>query len=348
MAVNKIFLLSTLMTSGLLVGCQSTGQTHSATGAVYEQTQHQSQSVYQIEAEFAHRLVLESKALHQRFAELCQTSVSLDDVRSQWRKTSLAWMALQGQQRGPAQAIEKSWQIQFWPDKKNTTGRQMAMLLRQTEPVTVAQIGAGSVATQGIGALEWLLFDSSSPMDKPGACHLGEVISDNLVVQSQAIESAWQHNPWQQLDGKTWRNEYVALLSNQLEFSLRKLTRPLADIGKPRPYFAESWRSGQSMANIKANVRALSQLYLANGQGLDRALRAEGHSAIADNIVNEFQLIEQTWPDDFEIFADIGSREGYRTLLSQKNKLEQLHYLLHDEAAVALGVIVGFNATDGD
>ncbi|MDP5253517.1 MULTISPECIES: imelysin family protein [unclassified Vibrio] len=346
--MNKVFILSTLVTTGLLTGCQATDSVNSENAAIYQQTEALSQPVYQIEAQFAHQLAQESKALHQGFQHACQGKQTLESVRLQWQQTARAWMALQGQQRGPAQAIEKSWQIQFWPDKKNTTGRQMSALLRQSEPVTVAQIGAGSVATQGIGALEWLLYDSASPIETSAACHLGETISENLYVQSQAIAKAWQQNPWQELDANTWRNEYVALLSNQLEFSVSKLNRPLAEIGKPRPYFAESWRSGQSMANIKANVSALFQLYMADGHGLDHDLRASGHADIADRMVNEFQLIMQTWPEDLTLFTDISSREGYRAVLLQKNKLEQLHYLLHDEAAVALGVIVGFNATDGD
>ncbi|POB68772.1 iron-regulated protein A, partial [Vibrio vulnificus] len=34
--------------------------------------------------------------------------------------------------------------------------------------------------------------------------------------------------------------------------------------------------------------------------------------------------------------------------LTQLRKLEQLKYLIHDEVAVELGVVIGFNATDGD
>jgi predicted lipoprotein len=42
------------------------------------------------------------------------------------------------------------------------------------------------------------------------------------------------------------------------------------------------------------------------------------------------------------------TKEGYRDALSQYNKLDQLKYLLHEEVAVTLGVVLGFNSSDGD
>ena len=42
------------------------------------------------------------------------------------------------------------------------------------------------------------------------------------------------------------------------------------------------------------------------------------------------------------------SKEGYRVAYAQYNKLEQLKYLIHEEVAIKLGVVIGFNATDGD
>ncbi|MBF4301886.1 iron-regulated protein A, partial [Vibrio anguillarum] len=42
------------------------------------------------------------------------------------------------------------------------------------------------------------------------------------------------------------------------------------------------------------------------------------------------------------------TKTGYREVLALYNKFEQLNYLLHDEVAVELGVVIGFNATDGD
>ena len=55
---------------------------------------------------------------------------------------------------------------------------------------------------------------------------------------------------------------------------------------------------------------------------------------IAENVQLEIELLQ--------------SKEGYRVAYAQYNKLEQLKYLIHEEVAIKLGVVIGFNATDGD
>ena len=147
---------------------------------------------------------------------------------------------------------------------------------------------------------------------------------------------------------KAWTSEYIALLSNQLDYSMKKLSRPLANFGNPRPYFAESWRSKASMQNLKANIEAMQSLYFAQGNGLDSLLRERGKSLLADSIKNQFETTLTTWPTEQSLFDLLQTKEGYRLAYSQFNKLEQLKYLIHEEVAVELGVVIGFNATDGD
>lgn len=35
------------------------------------------------------------------------------------------------------------------------------------------------------------------------------------------IEQAWQVNPWSEFDQTMWLNEYIALLANQLDYSMK-------------------------------------------------------------------------------------------------------------------------------
>lgn len=261
----------------------------------------------------------------------------------------LAWMALQGQKRGPETALEQSWNIQFWPDKKNTTGRKMASLTTQEKTWTATEIAQQSVTVQGLGAIEWMLYDPSSDLSlQSTSCQTGVAIAQNLSRNANTIASAWQQNPWAELDEKAWLSEYIALLSNQLEYSMKKLSRPLATFGKPRPYFSESWRSKTSMLNLQENVKAMQSLYFAKGKGLDLLLRERGKAELADRVVNQFDVTLSTWPTDKSLFDLLQTKEGYRIAYAQFNKLEQLKYLIHEEVAVELGVVIGFNATDGD
>ena len=129
---------------------------------------------------------------------------------------------------------------------------------------------------------------------------------------------------------------------------MKKLSRPLANFGKPRPYFAESWRSETSMLNLKANIVGMQALYLAEGDGLDALLRKRGKVQLADSITQQFDSSLVTWPTDESLFDMLQTKEGYRKAYAQYNKLEQLKYLIHEEVVIELGVVIGFNATDGD
>ena len=312
------------------------------------QEAHPSQGVYQVELASAQRFKNQADKLESEMFTFCESG-DLQRVQDQWQQTMLSWMALQGQERGPESALEKSWNIQFWPDKKNTTGRKMTALVNSDKLWNQDDIAQQSVTVQGLGSIEWLLYDKHSPLESSSQnCQVATAIASNLASNAAVIASAWKENPWSELDEKAWTSEYISLLSNQLEYSMKKMTRPLAKFGKPRPYFSESWRSGTSMKNLKANIAAMQTLYLSNGGGLDHTLRQSGHVQLADSITRQFSSTLETWPVDESLFELLQSKEGYRVAYAQYNNLEQLKYLIHEEVAIKLGVVIGFNATDGD
>ena len=349
----KISIAFSALSMLLLTACQSS---QLETVNAMQSTQHISQGVYRIEFAAAQHFAQQAEQLVLGFEQYCRSpNTGLDGVKNQWQQTTLAWMALQGQERGPAKALEQSWNVQFWPDKKDTTGRKMNLLVKSGTLWTEQDIASQSVTVQGIGAIEWLLYDEYSPLlnatnsseNIHQVCEAAQAISQNLATKAQFIATQWNVNPWTALDAMAWEAEYIALLSNQLDYSMKKLSRPLANIGQPRPYFAESWRAKVSMNNLKANVAAMQRLYLADG-GLDSLLRDKGLNDLADRVQNHFALMLLTWPTEPSLFDLLQNKEGYREVLSQYNKFEQLHYLLHDEVAVELGITIGFNATDGD
>lgn len=310
------------------------------------------EAVLQYEQQRALDFLTETQALYDRLEQYCQTDSvqNLSKVKMSWVNAMHSWMPLQGQGKGPKAVLDLSWNIQFWPDKKNITGRKMEQLLQQPDLWRASSIQTQSVTVQGLGALEWLLFDENSDFshqDK-GYCSLALAINDNLKTNANMINEGWQQSPWLALSESQWPAEYLGLMINQLDFLLQKIQRPLAKIGHPRPYFSESWRSKQSLALMKSNIQALHQLYLANGKGFDWLLRERGLNELADRIELQFKQTIETWPTQASLFDMLQSKEGYRNALSQKNKIERLKYLFHDEAAVELGIVVGFNSTDGD
>ena len=348
MSTKLTIIASLLVTTVALSGCQ-TDVVETQQTVAYERTNHISQAVYEVEFNAADMFSHRAQSLVTSMEGLCEGTIVVESVQRQWHETMVSWMALQGQERGPDDALEQSWNIQFWPDKKNTTGRKMSDLIKQPEAATSEQIALSSVTVQGLGALEWLLYDNSSDLlTEANTCQTAIAVSRNLAKNADKIALAWQNNPWVELDETHWNSEYVALLSNQIEYSMKKMSRPLANFGKPRPYFAESWRSETSMLNLKANIEAMQKIYFANGQGLDATLRQRGKPQLADSISNQFSMMLDTWPVEESLFSLLQTKQGYRTAYSQYNKLEQLNYLIHEEVAIELGVIIGFNATDGD
>ncbi|MCG9554428.1 iron-regulated protein A [Vibrio sp. Isolate31] len=339
-----------------MAGCQSSGNqaaSFEVNGVSYQAdtTSHISRNVYQQEFDSAVLFAKQSSELEALMQGYCEkNNVELDAVKNQWQLTMNSWMALQGQERGPTAALEESWNVQFWPDKKNTTGLKMRQLTQKNKAWTQDEIAQQSVTVQGLGALEWALYDQQSPLikDKASGCLSSQAIAQNLAMKSASIAEAWQVNPWLALDEMRWESEYIALLTNQLDYSMKKLSRPMAKIGHPRPYFSESWRAQTSMTQLKANVAALEKLYLADGNGLDGLLREKGLNDLADRVADQFTLTLETWPTDSSLFSLLQSKEGYREVLTQYNKLERLKYLIHEEIAIELGVVIGFNATDGD
>ncbi|MGY0613702.1 imelysin family protein [Vibrio sp. FJH11] len=345
--MKKTLLVSAVVTALGLTGCQSTLSTEISQA---EKTSHISQSVYEVEYKYAYTLLNQSDKLAQAFSNYCAAaSKDLTLVKQQWHETMRAWMALQGQERGPASALEQSWNVQFWPDKKNTTGRKMSALTKADHAWNAEQISSQSVTVQGLGALEWLLYDDVSTLESnANTCATSVSIAQNLNNKAQLIADSWAQNPWKSMQKMEWESEYISLLSNQLEYSMKKLSLPLASIGHPRPYFSESWRSQTSLANVKTNVESMQALYFADGKGLDALLREQGKVSLADRVARQFDTVLATWPDEQSLFTSLQTVDGYRLVLAQYNKLEQLKLLVHEEVAIELGVVIGFNATDGD
>ncbi|MCV5959355.1 hypothetical protein OFO30_28645, partial [Escherichia coli] len=102
--MKKTTLMSAVVATLSLVGCQSTT---GSSDAKPEQTSHISQAVYEVEFHAAQSFLNQASQLEQSFADFC--SAAEDDavpVQHQWHSTMVAWMALQGQERGPATALE--------------------------------------------------------------------------------------------------------------------------------------------------------------------------------------------------------------------------------------------------
>ncbi|MCG7588625.1 imelysin family protein, partial [Photobacterium sp. OFAV2-7] len=305
--------LSAVAIAMAVTGCND--QQQSMTGTIHQQHL----QAAELFSDAAHQINGEITALCQSYDE-----EQLEAARQSWQQVMHKWMALQGREKGSEEVLALSWQIQFWPDKKNTTGRKLNQLLKQDTAWTAADIAEQSVAVQGLGAVEWFLYEKPTLLQGGQGCQLVGAIGDRLQQSGEQLAKAWQANPWQQLTPQMALGEYLGALNNQLDYSMKKLTRPLGKPGSPKVYQAESWRSETSLGNLKVNVEAMQQLYLADGKGLDTLLRQRGYEVTADQITNRFASLLESWPKSDAMVPMLKTKEGYRELLNIYNGLEYI------------------------
>ncbi|MGL6314986.1 imelysin family protein [Vibrio sp. WXL103] len=307
-------------------------------------TGHESQSLYLLQFERAKALLSEAEQL-VGISALCVTD--RDELIQQWHTVVSHYMALQGQQKGPPLALEQSWNMLFWPDKKNTLGRQIQRLIRDYPAISVEELRAKSVTVQGLGAYEWLLFDSAtSKLDASVRCHWQAVVAQSIAISSKIIAKSWTENPWAALNKEQWQQERFSLVNNQLDFMLKKLALPLGKVGKPKPFFAEAWRSQSSYRNLYHNLRAIKDTLMVEG-GLLASLQVE-EPKLARLIRESLAEAIEAWPLQVSLFSTLSTDDGYRNALNAYNRLDYLNYLISEQAAQTLGVRVGFNSSDGD
>ena len=197
-----------------------------------------------------------------------RTAGSFNALHSSFRDYWIAWAGIRHVQFGPIQVQNRGFRIQFWPDFRNKTGKQLSRVLAAKDRAALDEetFSRTSIAVQGLPALERLLADGHQGFD--GAedtfkCALTETIARNLSRIANNLSTDW--NPQDgyahiiSMAGSAGspyseaREVSVKLMQGlivELEASHDvRLGRPLgASQDKARPKLAEAWRSGLSKA----------------------------------------------------------------------------------------------------
>ncbi len=327
-----------LVTTSLLSGCNI-----DFPSAFAGEEQH---PIWSLQKTHAAAFVSQATALASAVEKACATD-GLDtyEVKSAWVDTMKAWMPLQGIEASNPAAAALNWQIQFYPDKKNTTGRKITALLKSEGPYSAEALAKQSVSVQGLGPLEWLIYEPHTAGDTLNRCALANAVSQRLMQSAEGLSQAWENDPWKDQSEKALNAASVSMLAGQLDFVMKKLSLPMGKPGYPKPYQAEAWRSETSLALLKDNVAAMYALYLAD---LDVVLRAKQETELADRLTKHWKDTVKSVPSGDALKPLLDTPENYRSLIGLSNNLEYLKLALSDEVGPALGMVVGFNSTDGD
>ncbi|MGH6898309.1 MAG: imelysin family protein [Geminicoccaceae bacterium] len=318
-------------------------------------------------------------ALEAAVSEFCEapTPDHLERARSAFEQAMLAWQHVQPVVFGPVVSGARTSIIQLFPDRRGAISRQLSQVLAARDPALLAPGGleGKSVALTGFPALEQILYDdarlptpeasgAATGADADYACGLAAAIARNLAGLAAGILDDWRrpggfreavltagagndaYFTAEDASGDLLKSLHTALQS----VIALKLEAPLgAALEEAKPRRAESWRSELSLANIRANLETAEALYagaggfgaalaaLADEDQLDWAIRRGFDRAFA-----QLDAIALPLPAAVE---DPAARARIEALLAE---LRTLRLLVAQELAPALGLLVGFNAMDGD
>ncbi|MGL4405009.1 MAG: imelysin family protein, partial [Notoacmeibacter sp.] len=211
------------------------------------------------------------------------TDDGLRTAKQEFAIVGAAWAKIEFFRSGPVMAENRVERILFFPDRKGTGLKQVQALIADeaTAVPDPAQLADRSVAVQGLGALEFVLFGTGSEQLAVGAphrCALGVSIAGNLNVIAIDLVSAWakggdtktrwstpgQNNPFARSDLEA-TNLLLGTIIHGLEAVRDLRLQPI--LGKngaaDKPKAALFWRSGLTLKMVIANLEGARDLFQA-------------------------------------------------------------------------------------
>lgn len=287
------------------------------------------------------------RALAEAAAGLSGPATACDVPRltAAYHATFDAWVAVQHVAFGPVEDGDARFAIAFWPDAKNFAGRGLQRLERAEDPIVddPAEFAKASVAVRGLLALERLLVDDDAPLSGY-RCRLAQAIATDLAQTTRTVADGWTTaSPLtDQTDDAALRDLFRSLDSGLEFLTTQRFGRPMGVVGAPRPRRAEGWRSGRSVRNIHLSLGALRAFHeAAFAPALPETLR--------DDVAKTFERAETVaarLPDGFDALR--GGPSARLRFEAAQSRIADLQRLIRAEAAPVLGVVIGFNALDGD
>lgn len=302
-------------------------------------------------------------------ADLCAqpSPEALTVVRGQFGAVVRAWSGIEVYRFGPLMTDNRTERILFWPDRKGIALRQVqAILATEDETATDPEVLHGkSVAVQGLGALEFVLFGTGAEAlgTEQGAfrCRYGLAIAALLARTAAEMSSEWadptgisarlirpsESDP-DYRDNAEVLQELVGVMAHGLEMIRDQRILPFLGRGgaEPKPKSALFWRSNQTMSSILANFAALRALL-------------EGSDIWEYAPTEQFWIGEQAMAefDSVAIYGSgvTGSVEAAMADPTQVDRVSDivissqvLGKLTGEDLPAALGLSVGFSSLDGD
>lgn len=278
-----------------------------------------------------------------------------------------AWSEAETIRFGPVTEENRLERILFWPDRKSTGLKQVqrALAAKDESAADPTTLKDKSVAMQGLGALEFILFGTGAEglaqRGEDYRCSYGRAVAANVEEMASAILVGWQApdgiarhwaNPG--ADNPLYRTDNEAL-TELLDIFIHGLEM-LRDVringflgeepADDRPKQAIFWRSGATTASVASNLGGMRKLFEASRLS---SLLPQDTAWIAGSIDFEFgnaeRALEIAESPIAEILADPVRRDNFAYARLVTSSLSELFGV---RLAGALGLTAGFSSLDGD
>lgn len=300
---------------------------------------------------------------------LCQapSQGNLDVAHAEFSATVAAWSSAEIIGFGPIKENNRLERMLYWPDRKSIGLKQVQAALAAKDPTATdpAQLAGKSVAMQGLGALEFVLYGDGSEAlagkDDPYRCAYGAAIAKNIETMAADVDAAWKKpdgfaalwaNPGPDnalyRDGTEAVTELVGIFINELEMvrdvRLKGFLGAKPDADKPRQ--AIFWRSQNTGLSLAGNLSGIDTLFEASklGDALSEDARWMAES-IHIQLVNGIATARSVLGPIDKALADPARREKLEHFALITSSLSGL---IGTRLTAEFGLTAGFSSLDGD
>ncbi|MER8461692.1 imelysin family protein [Mesorhizobium sp. M1396] len=310
-----------------------------------------------------------AEALTKAMHKLCEapSQGELDAARAAFSATVYAWSSAEIIGFGPIKENNRLERMLFWPDRKSIGLKQVQAALAEKDATATdpAQLAGKSVAMQGLGALEFVLYgdgaEGLSGKDDPYRCAYGAAVAGNIETMAGEVSAAWNKpdgfaalwaNPGPQnalyRDGNEAVTELVGVFINELEM-VRDVRLKGFFGGKPdadKPKQAIYRRSRNTANSLAGNLSGIDTLFQASKLG--DALPADARwmaESIHIQLVNGVATAKSIQGPIDKALADPALREKLDHFAMITSSLSTL---IGTRLTAEFGLTAGFSSLDGD
>lgn len=315
------------------------------------------------------RLHDHADSLAKTMHALCQAPSrdNLDAARAEFSGVVDAWSVVEIIRFGPIAENNRLERMLFWPDRKSIGLKQVQAALAGKDPTAAdpAQLATKSVAMQGLGALEFVLYgDGASQLvgrDDAYRCAYGAAIAGNVETIAGEVGDAWNEpngfaalwaNPGPQNalyhDGTEAVTELVGVFINELQMvrdvRLKGFLGAKPEADKPKQ--AIYWRSQNTARSLTGNLAGMDTLFQASqlGDALPPDARWMAES-VHIQLTNGIEAAKAIRGPIDKALADPAQRRklDYFSLVTSS-----LTTLIGTRLTAEFGLTAGFSSLDGD